>query len=82
MLNEVIISFRFIISRGIEWVSLHSFMTFAHPQPGPSGLVRNELMLTDIQTGKSVPYRTHRDEESHIDMVKVSFLKSVLLSNG
>ena len=41
------------------------------------GLVRNELMHTDIRTGKSKSLRTHRAEEPPIDMVRVSHLKQV-----
>ncbi|KAK2143923.1 hypothetical protein LSH36_799g00015 [Paralvinella palmiformis] len=61
--------------RGIEWVSLHSFLSYAYPTPGQSGVVKNELLLTDIQTGKSVGYRSNRDEESPIEMLRVSYLK-------
>ena len=37
--------------RGIEWVSLHSFLSYAYHNPGASGLVKNEVILTDILTG-------------------------------
>ena len=43
------------------------------------GLVRNELMHTDIRTGKSKSLRTHRAEEPPIDMVRVSHLKQVCI---
>ena len=44
------------------------------------GLVRNELMHTDIRTGKSKSLRTHRAEEPPIDMVRVSHLKQVRMT--
>ncbi len=40
--------------RGIEWVSLHSFLSYAFHNPGASGLVKNEVILTDILTGSDV----------------------------
>ena len=46
-----------------------------------SSLVRNELMHTDIRTGKSKTLRTHRTEEPPIDMVRVSHLKQVRKTN-
>ncbi|XP_074640587.1 WD repeat-containing protein 11-like isoform X2 [Tubulanus polymorphus] len=61
--------------RGIEWVSLHSFLSYAYPTPGTSGQVKNELILTNMQTGKTVQYRQNRDEETPIEMVKISHLK-------
>ena len=45
-----------------------------------TGLVRNELMHTDIRTGKSRSLRSHRAEEPPIDMVRVSHLKQVDLN--
>ena len=43
-----------------------------------SSFVRNELMHTDIRTGKSRSLRAHRTEEPPIDMVRVSHLKQVM----
>ena len=42
-----------------------------------SSFVRNELMHTDIRTGKSRSLRAHRTEEPPIDMIRVSHLKQV-----
>ena len=45
-------AYRFVVFfRGIEWVSLHSFLSYACHNPGASGLVKNEVILTDILTG-------------------------------
>ena len=44
-----------------------------------SNFVRNELMHTDIRTGKSRSLRAHRTEEPPIDMIRVSHLKQVLI---
>ena len=42
-----------------------------------SSLVRNELMHSDIRTGKSVSLRTTGLEEPPIQMIRVSHLKQV-----
>ncbi|XP_064630114.1 WD repeat-containing protein 11-like isoform X2 [Lineus longissimus] len=61
--------------RGIEWVSLSSFLSFAYPNAGSSGLVKNELVQVDMHTGKITQFRTNRDEESPMEMIKISHLK-------
>jgi hypothetical protein len=66
--------------RGIEWVSRRGFLSFAYPTTGTGnnsggGLVRNEIMLTDIDTGRSVPMRTNIDDESPIESIRASYLK-------
>uniref|UniRef100_A0A7N8X655 WD repeat-containing protein 11 n=1 Tax=Mastacembelus armatus TaxID=205130 RepID=A0A7N8X655_9TELE len=38
--------------RGIEWVSLTSFLSFATSAPNNMGLVRNELQHVDLPTGE------------------------------
>jgi len=38
--------------RGIEWASLKSFMSYSYPKPGASGLVKNEIFLLDIPSGR------------------------------
>ncbi|MEQ2159181.1 hypothetical protein GOODEAATRI_020054, partial [Goodea atripinnis] len=38
--------------RGLEWVSLTSFLSFATSSPNNMGLVRNELQHVDLPTGK------------------------------
>ena len=65
--------FLFPLYRGIEWVSLHSFLSFAHPAPGQSGLTRNEVMLTDIQTGKL--------NRNGVDYLKIDFERVFNLFN-
>lgn len=37
--------------RGIEWISLSGFISFATSTPNNLGLVRNELQLVDLPTG-------------------------------
>ncbi|XP_071948596.1 WD repeat-containing protein 11-like [Antedon mediterranea] len=61
--------------RGIEWINLNSFFSFSHPNPNNNGLVRNELLLLDLQTGRTTPLRKEKGEESPIEAVKVSHLK-------
>ena len=62
--------------RGIEWISLSGFISFATSTPNNLGLVRNELQLVDLPTGRSVPFRGERgNDEPAIEMIKVSHLK-------
>ena len=64
--------------RGIEWVGLKSFLSFAYQNPlaGGSGVMRNELMLTDLDSGRSVSLRGGtNEEEPPIEQLKVSYLK-------
>uniref|UniRef100_A0A671XA74 WD repeat domain 11 n=1 Tax=Sparus aurata TaxID=8175 RepID=A0A671XA74_SPAAU len=42
--------------RGIEWVSLTSFLSFATSSPNNMGLVRNELQHVDLPTGEPALY--------------------------
>ncbi|XP_053406773.1 WD repeat-containing protein 11-like [Mercenaria mercenaria] len=65
--------------RGIEWASLKSFMSYSFPKPGTSNLVKNEILLVDIVSGKATPVRTHRDQESPIEMLRVSHLKQYFI---
>lgn len=44
-----------LLSRGIEWTSLTSFLSFAASTPNNMGLVRNELQLVDLPTGLCRP---------------------------
>ncbi|XP_065602451.1 WD repeat-containing protein 11 isoform X3 [Cyrtonyx montezumae] len=65
--------------RGIEWISLSGFISFATSTPNNLGLVRNELQLVDLPTGRSVPFRGERgNDEPAIEMIKVSHLKQYL----
>jgi len=63
--------------RGVEWVSRRGFLSFAYPTSAGTGngLVRNEIMLTDIETGRSVPLRTNIDDESPVEALRASYLK-------
>ncbi|MEE6486633.1 hypothetical protein FKM82_014655 [Ascaphus truei] len=65
--------------RGIEWTSLASFLSFATSTPNNLGLVRNELQLVDLPTGRSVAFRGERgNDEPPVEMMKVSHLKQYL----
>ncbi|XP_068114117.1 WD repeat-containing protein 11 [Hyperolius riggenbachi] len=66
--------------RGIEWTSLTSFLSFATSTPNNVGLVRNELQLVDLLTGRSMAFRGERgNDEPPIDMIRVSHLKQYLV---
>lgn len=64
-----------LVFRGIEWCSLHTFISYASSTANTYGLVKNDIALTDIQSGKSTQIRLHREEESPIEVVRVSHLK-------
>ncbi|XP_077206059.1 WD repeat-containing protein 11 [Paroedura picta] len=65
--------------RGIEWTSLSGFLSFATSTPNNLGLVRNELQLVDLPTGRSIAFRGERGtDEPAIEMIKVSHLKQYL----
>uniref|UniRef100_A0ABI7WRX8 WD repeat domain 11 n=1 Tax=Felis catus TaxID=9685 RepID=A0ABI7WRX8_FELCA len=65
--------------KGIEWTSLTGFLSFATSTPNNMGLVRNELQLVDLPTGRSIAFRGERgNDESPIEMIKVSHLKQYL----
>ncbi|ESO13031.1 hypothetical protein HELRODRAFT_63831 [Helobdella robusta] len=64
--------------KGIEWIGLKSFLSYAYQNPmtGNSGMVRNELMFTDLDTGRSFQIRGGtNEEEPPIEMIRVSYLK-------
>ncbi|KAG8541485.1 hypothetical protein GDO81_028929 [Engystomops pustulosus] len=66
--------------RGIEWTSLTSFLSFATSTPNNLGLVRNELQLVDLLTGRSMAFRGERgNDEQAMEMIKVSHLKQYLV---
>ncbi|NXX92969.1 WDR11 protein, partial [Centropus bengalensis] len=65
--------------KGIEWISLSAFISFATSTPNNLGLVRNELQLVDLPTGGSIAFRGERgNDEPAIEMIKVSHLKQYL----
>ncbi|OWF51700.1 WD repeat-containing protein 11-like isoform X2 [Mizuhopecten yessoensis] len=61
--------------RGIEWSSLKSFISYSYPNPGQSGLVKNELFLVDVSSGKITTLRGNHDQEPPIDILRISYLK-------
>ncbi|KAM4592216.1 WD repeat-containing protein 11 [Odontesthes bonariensis] len=66
--------------RGIEWISLTSFLSFATSAPNNMGLVRNELQHVDLPTGRCFAFRGERgNDEPPIEMIKVSHLKQYLV---
>ena len=67
------------IVRGIEWASLKSFLSYSYPKPGVSNQVKNEIFLMDITSGKAAPIRAHRDQESPIEMIRISHNKQYFL---
>uniref|UniRef100_A0A4W5MMQ8 WD repeat domain 11 n=1 Tax=Hucho hucho TaxID=62062 RepID=A0A4W5MMQ8_9TELE len=63
--------------KGIEWVSLTSFLSFATSTPNNAGLVRNELQHVDLPTGRCFAFRGEQgNDEPAIEMMKVSHLKA------
>ncbi|KAL5022239.1 hypothetical protein ScPMuIL_001394 [Solemya velum] len=65
--------------RGIEWCGLKSLISFSYPNPGVSGMVKNELQLLNIVAGKSTLIRINRDVESPIELLKVSHLRQYFI---
>ncbi|XP_047483248.1 WD repeat-containing protein 11-like [Penaeus chinensis] len=66
--------------RGVEWTSLTSILSFGHqPLTNSQGLVRNELIYTDILTGRTITLRPNKSDETSIDMVRVSYLKQYFI---
>ncbi|KAH9489673.1 WD repeat-containing protein 11, partial [Bulinus truncatus] len=61
--------------RGIEWTGLKTFISFAYPNPGPTSLVKNELISVDTTTGRQEHLRTNKENESPIELLVVSQLK-------
>uniref|UniRef100_A0A2C9KHQ4 Uncharacterized protein n=1 Tax=Biomphalaria glabrata TaxID=6526 RepID=A0A2C9KHQ4_BIOGL len=61
--------------RGVEWTGLKTFISFAYPNPGPTSLVKNELICVDTTTGKQEHLRTNKENESPIELLVVSQLK-------
>ena len=62
--------------KGIEWLSLNLILSFAYQTPVAGNTVKNEMMLTDINSGTITAVRTNNvEEETPIEMIKVSYLK-------
>ncbi|KAL3863810.1 hypothetical protein ACJMK2_005541 [Sinanodonta woodiana] len=65
--------------RGIDWASLTSLISFSYPVPGVSGLVKNEILLVDVTSGKTTPIRINRDQESPIEQIRISHMKQYFI---
>ena len=67
--------------RGIEWLSHHSFVSWAHTSAASiSGQVRSEICVTDITTGKVTPLNRGDSEngsQTPIETVRVSSHKYI-----
>ncbi|CAN8021726.1 unnamed protein product [Ixodes persulcatus] len=62
--------------RGIEWVSLTSFLSFACANlTGVGGKVKNEIVLTSTGSGRVRQVRADANEESPVCAIRVSHLK-------
>ncbi|RZF44986.1 hypothetical protein LSTR_LSTR001947 [Laodelphax striatellus] len=69
--------------RGIEWISLSSFISYAHSSTNSQ--VRNEMFITDVNTGYTNQIRKDHGEENPIEIVRVSPLKQyfvVVMKDG
>lgn len=62
-----------LFHRGIEWVSLTSFLSFATSTPNNMGLVRNELQHVNLPTGKQPD--THK---KHINLKSFPHLRLLI----
>ena len=59
---------------------MDEFLSYAQSAPAAiGGWVRNELILTNVQTGRVVVVRTDRGEESPIELLRVSPLKQYFM---
>ncbi|XP_013381759.1 WD repeat-containing protein 11 isoform X1 [Lingula anatina] len=61
--------------KGIDWVSLTAFLSFAHSGISSSSQVKNELVLVNVQSGTVTQVRQNREEESPIELIAVSPLR-------
>ncbi|XP_039301193.1 WD repeat-containing protein 11-like, partial [Nilaparvata lugens] len=59
--------------RGIEWISLSSFISYAYSSSNSQ--VKNEMFITDVNTGYTNQIRKDHGEENPIEIVRVSPLK-------
>lgn len=65
--------------RGLEWASLKSFISYSYPKPTITGLVKNDILHVDCVSGKAHPVRTNRDQESPLEMLRISHLKQYFI---
>ena len=76
MITDILINMYCCGHRGVEWTSLNTILSYGHQNlTNSQGLVRNELIHTDIQTGHTITLRGNKSDESPIDMIRVSYLK-------
>lgn len=59
-----------IILLGIEWTQMDEFLSYAQTTPVTAAgtWVRNELILVNVHTGRTVTVRADRGEESPIEV--------------
>lgn len=67
--------------RGIEWSGLRSIVSFGYPQNASQSTsnVTNEVLATNLLTGRTMPFRVDKSAESPINMMKISNKKQYLL---
>ncbi|XP_077970782.1 WD repeat-containing protein 11-like [Styela clava] len=65
--------------KGIEWSGLRSIISFAYPTQGNNSTVINEISTTNLQSGRTVPFRTDKVNESPINFIKISSKKQYLM---
>ncbi|CAH0382935.1 unnamed protein product [Bemisia tabaci] len=63
--------------RGIEWCGHNYFISWAYQSADT--LVQNEVFVTNIETGNSVPLRADASIEPPIEIIKVSHLKQYFI---
>lgn len=61
---------RFSVYRGVEWVNHNLLLSYGHPSANSSGLVRNELAVLFMDTGKIVQLKKN-DNGYHNPIVAV-----------
>ena len=68
------------LSRGIEWLSQHTFVSWASTAVSSPTPLRNEVCVTDINTGRVTPLSREDSESGNqvpIEAIRVSSHKSV-----
>lgn len=65
--------------KGIEWSGLRSIISYAYPTQGNNSVVINEVSTTNLQSGRTIPFRTDKVNESPISFIKVSSKKQYLM---
>lgn len=60
------------MNRGLEWTGLRSIISYGF---GEGNKVKNEVYITDIRTGQTLPMRTDKNIENPISILRVSPLR-------